>query len=803
VRLAHFGIPLDFRLLRFRRGRWILAVLFASAVALLALRIAVPRVAEARVRARLEPLGLDWASGSSSVSLGSLTFDDVSIESRATRARVAHLGSLTIELSWLRALYSPRAALEHVRAASVDVELELDELSQLYRSRSTSEAAPAAPAAAADDAGAALPTLSIDGARLKLRDGEGPLLSADVRKVVVDEARWEAELSRLEVGSSPGEFAAFEDARASGPRVGSRVQLEHARVGAATLVWSSPEGDAQRAGPGLIGRVRNARAALSNPGAPAASVATGRASSLWTPDAQIELRGARVFEGPTPSGPPIVETLDVDLLADGPASIRVKGNGTTPTQGSLVWDLHVTPGDAKLEGSVALRALPLALFGPALPSLPFHALEQTRVTADLAITGTGLESAAVRGELSISELAFASEGLAREPVGPVSFTARGQALWTPARRELSELRGELEVGAARVRVAGALAWPKDAYRVDLQAELERVKCQSVFKVVPTGLLDDLAKMKLAGYIKAKVDVHVDSADLESTKLDFDFSDRCRFSTAPKMLNVSRFSKPFTHRVLEPDGTMFELETGPGTANWTPIEQISPFLIQAIVASEDAKFFTHHGFAESQIGPALARNLEAHAFKFGASTITMQLVKNVFLHRDKLLARKGQEALIVWWLERKVDKKWILELYLNVIEYGGSVYGIRNAARHYFGTDPIHLTPAQAAFLAGVLPSPKSFDRQYAKGTLTPATKKRVAKSLRHMRSRDRIDDDALAYGLEELAHFRFHDPDQPLPAPPPARGSALAPPFQAGPIEGWSTFDAAPQLEGDNAGLGI
>jgi hypothetical protein len=470
----------------------------------------------------------------------------------------------------------------------------------------------------------------------------------------------------------------------------------------------------------------------------------------------------------------------------------------------MQWDLHVTPRDAQVEGRVALRDVPLALFAPVLPKLPFYELQRTRVGADLAITGRGLESASVRGELAIADLAFESERLARAPVGPVSFTARGQGTWTPARRELSDLKGEVVSGAARVLVTGALAWPPDGYRVQLRAELPKAKCEAVLATVPAGLLDELATIQMSGDIKAKLDVHVDSANLDATKLDFDIADKCRFTSLPEAMSVQRFTRAFTHHVLEPDGTTFEFETGPGTPAWTPIELISPFMIQAVVAHEDGRFFNHHGFAETEIGAALARNLKAKSFKFGASTITMQLVKNVFLHRDKLLSRKFQEALIVWWLEQQVDKKWILELYLNVIEYGTAVYGIRNAALHYFGTLPIHLTPAQAAFLATILPSPKSYDEQRARGAPSESTKQRVVTFLKHMRSRDRIDDEALAFGLEEIAQLRFYDADQPPPVPATIRGSAQAPPFQVGAIDGWQTYDpSAAKIEDGSFGFGF
>src|SRR5690606_19977651 len=110
------------------------------------------------------------------------------------------------------------------------------------------------------------------------------------------------------------------------------------------------------------------------------------------------------------------------------------------------------------------------------------------------------------------ELAFESERLARTPVGPISFTARGQGTWTPARRELSDLKGEVISGDTRVLVTGALAWPADGYHVELYAELPKSPCQSVFSTVPGGLLDDLASLRLTGEIGAKLEVLVDAAN---------------------------------------------------------------------------------------------------------------------------------------------------------------------------------------------------------------------------------------------------------------------------------------------------
>jgi hypothetical protein len=802
VLLPDFGDRLNLKFIRSARGRWLVGSLVAAIAACLCVALLVPSFAESKARERLASLGLEWTAQGSHVGFSGLRFSQVEIKRAGSDRAMLRAEQLAIDLAWTRALWNPRGAVENVHVLGAKLDLSAEDVQQLRKRRGAGRSDGAKPAPAL------LPSIQMDRGELLVRDPGGTLAAGELESATFSAQGWRAKLRSFELGSDPGDVVSLETVQAEGPVLEGRPVVAQASVGSATLRWRTP-GQRDEAGDepsaGLIRRVRSFRKALRP--APddrdAADDEPEKSARLWTADAKLSLRDVRVIDATVSPPERILERLNAELLAQGEDALRVKGEGATASGGSMLWDLQIKPAVAEVEGRVALREVPLALFAPVLPRLPFYRLESTRVAADLAITGHGLESASVRGELSIRDLAMESERLARAPVGPISFTARGQATWTPARRELSDLRGEVESGAARVAITGALAWPTDGYRVDFKAEMPKVKCDAVREVVPSGLLDELSDIALKGDVKAKVEVHVDSADLDATKLDFDIDDKCKFVELPELMNVQRFARPFVHRVLEPDGSMFEMETGPGTAAWTPIELISPFMIQGVIAHEDGRFFNHRGFAETEIGAALARNLKAHAFKFGASTITMQLVKNVFLHRDKLLSRKVQEALIVWWLEQHVDKKWILELYLNVIEYGTSIYGIRNAALHYFGTLPIHLTPAQAAFLATILPSPKAYDEQYAKGAMSESTKSRVGKFLQHMRSRDRIDEEALAFGLEELATFRFYKPDQPPPAPPPTRGAALALPFQLGPVENWNTYQPGPKVETGSFGTGF
>jgi monofunctional glycosyltransferase len=144
--------------------------------------------------------------------------------------------------------------------------------------------------------------------------------------------------------------------------------------------------------------------------------------------------------------------------------------------------------------------------------------------------------------------------------------------------------------------------------------------------------------------------------------------------------------------------------------WVAYERISPHLKHAIVAAEDAKFADHEGFDWEAIEKAMEKNRKKGKVVAGASTISQQLAKNLFLSADRTPWRKGQEALITVMIEHVMDKRRILEIYLNVIEWGEGVFGVEAAARHYFGTSAATLGPEASARLAAMVPNPRFYDR---------------------------------------------------------------------------------------------
>src|SRR5262249_25015753 len=146
--------------------------------------------------------------------------------------------------------------------------------------------------------------------------------------------------------------------------------------------------------------------------------------------------------------------------------------------------------------------------------------------------------------------------------------------------------------------------------------------------------------------------------------------------------------------------------GPENPDWVPLAEVSPHLVNSIMTTEDSGFFKHHGFITSEFRSALQQNLHRGYFRLGASSITMQMVKNVLLSREKTLARKLQELFLTWYVERNLAKERIFEIYLNVIEFGPGIYGIGRAAHHYFGKAPKDLLPQEAAWFSSILPNPK-------------------------------------------------------------------------------------------------
>lgn len=162
----------------------------------------------------------------------------------------------------------------------------------------------------------------------------------------------------------------------------------------------------------------------------------------------------------------------------------------------------------------------------------------------------------------------------------------------------------------------------------------------------------------------------------------------------------------TIEVRDWKGNERPLVLGPKNRNWTPSGRIPPEMKWAVILAEDGNFYKHEGIDVKAIKQAIKHDLEKKSLAKGASTITQQVAKNIYLSREKTITRKLKEVYLAWRMEQELTKGRILELYLNVVELGPMVYGIGHGSRYYFGKSPADLTPRECAFLAAMLPGPR-------------------------------------------------------------------------------------------------
>ena len=187
------------------------------------------------------------------------------------------------------------------------------------------------------------------------------------------------------------------------------------------------------------------------------------------------------------------------------------------------------------------------------------------------------------------------------------------------------------------------------------------------------------------------------------------------------------------------------------ATWVGLSKISKRLQQAIVSSEDGKFYLHPGYDLEQLRGAINDSFVLKKKMRGASTITQQLVKNLYLSKDKTFGRKAREFVMALMIEKYGDKQKILETYLNIIEYGKGIYGIDKASHFYFNKPPANLNAREAAFIAMLLPSPVKYSKSFKNKSLTAFAKRIIDSILLKMRQAGDISQEE--YDNQLAGHF--------------------------------------------------
>jgi monofunctional biosynthetic peptidoglycan transglycosylase len=210
-------------------------------------------------------------------------------------------------------------------------------------------------------------------------------------------------------------------------------------------------------------------------------------------------------------------------------------------------------------------------------------------------------------------------------------------------------------------------------------------------------------------------------------------------------------------------SMFKVRLCSTNQDYVHLNDVSPYILKIIVLTEDSGFWQHRGFDMGEIEKSLKKNIESGKYLRGGSTITQQLSKNLFLTKEKSLLRKVKEAIITVQIEKTLSKKEILEKYINVVQLGTDIYGIKRATSFYFNKEPRDLKLVEAAFIAMLLPSPEKYNRSFFKKELTPFAEKRLNQIIDVLFQYQKISETEYLGAKADLSIFLRGTPEEQMP----------------------------------------
>jgi len=291
--------------------------------------------------------------------------------------------------------------------------------------------------------------------------------------------------------------------------------------------------------------------------------------------------------------------------------------------------------------------------------------------------------------------------------------------------------GEHVAGRLDLRVAR----DEDGPRLSGEFHIDNARCRDLLAAIPEGLFlhMDRDAIRFAGRAGLDGTIEYSFGNHRSFRMLFgeEFPGTCRITRMPRGFRPEALLEPDYRHVVSEDYSTERVVVGPATAGWTPIEDLPEYIPAIMYLTEQRDFLEDPAISVSLINKAVRINLIYGRWAYGGSTVTQQLVKNLFLDRNKTLARKLEEALISWALEAVLTKEQILELYLNCIEFGPDIWGIEAGAQYYFNVSAPQLSPIQVSYLAGLKPSPRSGGNHRRRGQ-TPRRQRWQDRLLHHI-----------------------------------------------------------------------
>ncbi len=481
--------------------------------------------------------------------------------------------------------------------------------------------------------------------------------------------------------------------------------------------------------------------------------------------AQLDLQGVGLrFERGTDNlnfGPSTLRVTRLGAQIDVSLVPKAEASGTAL---ELKLSLPIAAGEVHAQlrgGPVSLHSLGVRERDFGLTNVPAATLQ---ASGDVTLAADG-SSLAFEGNGVAEHVSLSRPELSGSPLSGIhaGFRVRGSTTLDGAKLTLDE--GELSLGDVRVQGSGILTRSERTVQTHWSGGVPLASCQALLDATPHGLAPLIAGMRLSGTFAVKADLDFDSEHPAETRVHLDVANDCRIDQVPPELNPRRFEAPWRREVKGSDKLPMEIESGPGSPDWVPYDAISSFMPAAVQVCEDGHFERHHGFDFEAVENSIRDNLNKGRFVRGGSTISMQLAKNLYLGKEKTLSRKLQEAALTVLLEQQLSKQELMELYLNVIEYGPGIYGIGPAAHYYFNKRASDLSLGQALYIASILPNPEHqhFD---ADGKVSEAWTHYLQRLMRITKKIGKVSEEQLQAGLGE--QVAFHVADSGSGAPPAA-----------------------------------
>jgi hypothetical protein len=338
-------------------------------------------------------------------------------------------------------------------------------------------------------------------------------------------------------------------------------------------------------------------------------------------------------------------------------------------------------------------------------------------------------------DLRARGLTVRNPSIDRRPWRDLGLEVHATGAVEPRTRKLKIDRGELDALGLRLAVNGwteLAAGPRGSWTVRTPGP---VPCGRILPAAPEPVREALAGLKLAGGLGLSVSVGFDAAVWDALSLDVNLDPLCEVVAEPTAL-ATLLETLRTGKAPPPGASALAL--GSYDPDFAPLAKMPAHLPAAFLTAEDGRFFNHNGFDLEMIRRALAHDLEMRSFAKGGSTITQQLAKNLFLVQSRTLARKLEETVLAWRLGSLVEKKRLLELYLNIIELGPNIRGVKQAAESYFGKELSALRPIESAHLAALTPNPAGLARRFRDGLVDDGWQQRLYDLLGMMNRSGRL-----------------------------------------------------------------